>query len=176
MRLTLAHWTMGLLASASIALASAIFVRMTSAPVAQVSEIRAEHTQPQPSDLHIAAFTFPSSSAFEIITARPLFSPSRRPFVPAPATTGAISQPSEQEVAPPVEASLPFEFELVGIVQIANRRVALLKSAEGEIKRVQIGASLDGWEVNEITASQLVVRLGEQKKILILKYDRREPS
>lgn len=97
---------------------------------------------------------------------KPLFSPSRRPPPPAPAAVAPVE--SVIDIAPP-------EFELVGIVRMADRTVGLVRAGQGDMQSLEVGDNLDGWDVAAIGSSTLDLRSGERQETLRL-FDPGKPS
>lgn len=81
--------------------------------------------------------------------ARPLFSPTRREFEPAPVVEPVVEQ--EQPVAAPTANLAAPSFLLQGIRQIGPRPAALISlSPQSAGDWYEIGQSIDGWTLKEI--------------------------
>lgn len=110
------------------------------------------------------SFEPPDPEAFEVIGERPLFSPSRRPFVP-PAADEPAAGPDE----PPPE---PLLAELIGVVLTADQRAAMVQEeGASSPRRVAVGQSVAGWRVVEVEPSRAVFRRGEEVQVLELRSD-----
>jgi hypothetical protein len=110
-------------------------------------------------------FEPPSRGELEEIAARPLFSPSRRPFV---AVEGeAPSAPVES--LPPVE--------LIGVLMTEQQRGALMQAAgEGGASWVREGNEIEGWEVEKIEDSRVQLRAGDRLETVELRPDTAVPA
>ena len=102
-----------------------------------------------------ASFAMPPLQAYAEVTARPLFSPGRRP-------------PSvSQQVAGPASS-----LALVGVVISRDGRIALIRQGKAPAAaRVQEGQLVDGWTVKSIAADRVVVRSGATEAELKLHED-----
>jgi hypothetical protein len=110
-------------------------------------------------------FEPPSRDELEEIAARPLFSPSRRPFVAV----------EEEEAPAPVESLPPVE--LVGVLMTEQQRGALVKAAgEGEATWVREGNRIQGWEVERIEDSRVQLRAGDRLETVELRPDTAVPA
>ena len=110
------------------------------------------------------AFEAPAPDAFAVIGERPLFSPSRRPFV-APAAVEAPTAPVE---AP----SEPLLAELVGVVLTTKQRAAMVQEEGASApRRVAVGQSVAGWRVVEVERSRAVFQRGDETQVLELRRD-----
>jgi hypothetical protein len=86
-------------------------------------------------------------------TARPLFSPTRRPV---PGTAGPESPPGSA-------AALFNRYRLQGVVIDGNRRRVLLNPApNGKPISVGEGESVDGWTIDRIAPERLILRSGDR--------------
>lgn len=110
-------------------------------------------------------FTPPSRGEIDEIAARPLFSPSRRPFV----------APKEDSAPAPVQ-SLP-SVQLIGVLVTEQQRAALVQNADGgDTSWVREGAAVAGWEVEKIEHSRVHLRAGERLDIVELRADTAVPA
>jgi hypothetical protein len=110
-------------------------------------------------------FEPPSRHELEEIAARPLFSPSRRPFV------------AVEEEAPlaPVESLPPVE--LIGVLVTEQQRGALMQAAgEGEASWVREGNKIQGWDVEKIEDSRVRLRAGHRLETVELRPDTAVPA
>jgi hypothetical protein len=89
-------------------------------------------------------------SQLEDWSARPLFAPSRqRP--PKVAMTVAL--------APPPPPPPPPSYDLLGVLRAGDRAIALLsKKGEGTSFRVEVGDTLGGWRIAEMTSASVVLK------------------
>jgi hypothetical protein len=107
----------------------------------------------------VAPFNPPPQSAFAAIDARPIFNPTRKP-VESTAVAGGTT------------ATAPPDVALVGVIIDSKTQMALVKREGAPFSEsVLLGASLDGWEVTEITADHVTLRSGGQE--LNLRMDAR---
>ena len=94
----------------------------------------------------------PDISTFAEVTARPLFSPSRRPYEPS-------SEPKAGGVAKTET------FDLIGVTISPHERSALLRpKVSSEVLRVVEGQSVGGWEVRAIEPTQITLGRGNGGK------------
>jgi hypothetical protein len=92
------------------------------------------------------AHTLGPLSAYEAVSGRPLFTPTRRP---APIQAAADPQ---QDTAPVVA--------LIAIAIGPGRKAAILKLKSGGTAVLMAGESIDGWVLADISASGVVLRNG----------------
>ncbi len=101
-----------------------------------------------------------------VITARPLFTETRRPLdirpepaAPAPVAVAEPQRPPEQpKPAPPKP-----EIKLLGTMQNGNDWAALVGLVrQGEERWMQGGDAIDGWTIDEIASSQLQMRYEDE--------------
>ena len=108
----------------------------------------------------------PPLQSFSEITARPLFSATRRPPVP-----------QKIQRSKPVIASAPAsqkaktgQYTLIGVIIDEKTKAALLrKGRKGEPTQVKIGQNLDGWTVEDIVAGSVKLRQGEVVDLVLLR-------
>lgn len=107
----------------------------------------------------------PAPNQFDAIANRPLFSPSRRPFVP--------EVEEEAEAAPEAEPDLgPPEVELVGVMLSDKQRAALLApTAGGQLQWLYEGQSWEDWVIEKIEPDRATLRQGERGAMLELRSD-----
>ena len=99
----------------------------------------------------------PPVETFAAVDARPLFNPARKPVQPKPTAQAA--------------AALPTDVTLVGVIMGGDRRVALLHTAGANYSTsVQIGATVNGWQVFEIDADRVVLKSGDSSYIVPLSF------
>lgn len=126
--------------------------------------------EPGPTDATLAEFTFPPLEEFSEITARPLFSPFRRP------PSEAESAETATEDAPPPTLS-DFNLTLTGVVISAEGRMALLqRPASTDLIRALLGQEIDGWRIELIEADRVTLRQGETVEVVTLRDKTAEPA
>jgi hypothetical protein len=110
-------------------------------------------------------FEPPSRDGLEEIIARPLFSPSRRPVVAV-----------EQAAAPaPVEA-LP-SLVLIGVLLTEHQQAALMQPADGgEPSWVREGGNVQGWRIEKIERSRVLLRSNDRLDTVELRPDTAVPA
>jgi hypothetical protein len=111
-------------------------------------------------------FEPPSPGSLDEITARPLFSPSRKPFV----------VPSDDEPAPAADQPLP-AVQLIGVLLTEEQRAALMQ-AEGAIEPgwVREGAEIQGWRVETIEQNRVHLRADDRLETVELRPDTAVPA
>ncbi|HET6519301.1 MAG TPA: hypothetical protein VFG47_05715 [Geminicoccaceae bacterium] len=159
--------TTGLLLTACIGLATVIYFELDEPPLSGVAQSRpagaavAEATAPAAERPPEIGFDMPPLAVFSEITARPLFSPTRRPPPPPEEAPAAEEAPVERG-----------QFALRGVALAGDRRVALLqRRATGELVRALEGQSVDGWRVAGITATEAVLESGGDKYVVEVEKD-----
>jgi hypothetical protein len=103
----------------------------------------------------------PDDEAVDTITARPLFSESRRPYVPPPAVVEAGPEP--------VQPSSPLE--LAGTFLTGTDQAALLLVSGETAEWLRKGQLIDGWRVEVIEQDQVRLRKGEREQVVQLRED-----
>ena len=102
---------------------------------------------------------------FDEISDRPLFFPSRRPFVP-PATTESQAAPAEE----------PASVELIGVLLTERERAALVQpKGQPGAHWVHEQQTVAGWLVEEIAADRVRVRDGDHVEVVKLRADQARP-
>ncbi len=105
----------------------------------------------------IASYAPPPAATFSVIDARPLFNPTRQPVVATPVPGSSASS------APPP----PPDVVLIGVILDGDRQLALLKAPGAPFATsFKIGATVDVWQVAEITPDHVVLRAGAAEQIL----------
>jgi hypothetical protein len=106
-------------------------------------------------------FEPPGREQLDEIAARPLFSPTRRPFVAA-----------EPELAlTPAPASLP-PLELIGVLLTEQRRAALLRSLDGgDPGWVREEDAMAGWRLQKIQRNRVHLAAGDRLEVVELRAD-----
>jgi hypothetical protein len=108
-------------------------------------------------------FDPPPRQHFAEIGARPLFSESRRPFLPE-------SEPDEQ----PRDESI--SIELVGTLLTKQGRAALLQPQGHDAQWVLVGGQIAGWQVVAIERDQVSLLLEERAEIVELRTSASSPD
>lgn len=108
----------------------------------------------------------PPLERFAEMVERPLFSPTRRPE-----PLGTVA-PSDDGSADPVPvATGPDEpgIRFVGTVgQSGSMTAVVIRADGGEALRLATGDRIEGWEVAEVTTSELVLRREERRLVLTI--------
>jgi hypothetical protein len=156
------HWAAGIWLLVCTCLAGIIVLEL-SAPLAP--QVTAAPPASQLPDLAPPPEPFdpPPRQMFAEIAARPLFSDSRRPFVPE----------SEPEVKAQDES---VAIELVGTLLTEQGRAALLQPQGQNAQWVLAGEQVAGWQVVTIERDQVSLRLDEEAKTLELRTDLVQPA
>lgn len=95
---------------------------------------------------------------------RPLFEPSRRPFERSRPAPAAAPVPIAKPAAPPEEP----RFKLLGVIMDGSRSLALLATGDGRSQRLEVGDAVDGWQVDSIKLSEVVLSRSGRKLRLSL--------
>jgi hypothetical protein len=103
----------------------------------------------------------PAAAAVEQITARPLFSERRRPYVPLSALA--------EETAELTQPSLPLE--LAGTFLTDTDQAALLLVAGGSPAWLRRGQLIEGWRIETIERDRVQLRKDGQQQVLQLRAD-----
>lgn len=108
----------------------------------------------------IKALQIPPVIAYREVTERPLFLESRRPPV------AAQDGPSARAV------QLASAWKLTGIVMAGDDSFVHVQAVRDRAtRRLQLGAVLDGWRVDEITSNNVVFASGDERQTLWLLED-----
>ncbi len=119
----------------------------------------------QATDLPV--FEPPSPDRYADIIERPLFSPTRRPFVP---------DTNEAPVEAPVQAEPAVPLELIGVLITTERRAALVQpQGESKASWVREGERFAGWSIEAIEDGQIRIRSGARSELVALRADRPVP-
>jgi hypothetical protein len=132
--------------SSSLPFAPQVTAALPAAPLPDIA--------PEP-----AVFEPPPRSAFGEIAERPLFSTSRRPFLP--------ETEREEAAAPDEQVSI----ELVGTLLTEEGRAALLQPAGQGARWLRPGEKIAGWRVETIERDRITLRLDDEAKTLQLRAD-----
>lgn len=166
MKARTAPWTTAVLAMVCAGLGAVVVFELTGGVPLAPEVTAAPPSAPQVDwSYEPVEFTPPSRDEIEEIAARPLFSPSRRPFV-AP----------EEEEAPAPAQSLP-SVQLIGVLVTEQQRAALVQTAEGgDPSWVREGTTLGGWRVEKIEENRVHLRTGERLEVVELRPDTAIPA
>ncbi len=96
-----------------------------------------------------------AEQAYPETTARPLFTPTRRP--------------APELAAAPVSTFQKGQFVLAGVIVVGDNRVAMLREkSNGRIHRVERGKEVNGIKVAEIQTEQVTLAQGGEQEVLTL--------
>lgn len=110
-------------------------------------------------------FEPPAREKLDIIAARPLFSPSRRPFV----------APQAGEVLPEAAAPLP-PLELIGVLFTDTQQNALIRPLNGgDAAWVREQDAVAGWRIEKIERRRVHLRAGDRLEVVELRADGNVP-
>ena len=109
------------------------------------------------------SFGPPSRHAFAAIAARPLFSQSRRPFVPE--SDAEQERPDDRVV-----------IELVGTLLTEQGWAALLQPQSQNARWLRAGERIAGWQVKTIERNQVSLHLDDETTVLNLRADLVQPA
>jgi hypothetical protein len=109
-------------------------------------------------------FDPPPRHMFAQITARPLFSASRRPFA------------AESETAKELTPAESIAIELIGTLLTAQGGAALLQPQGQNARWLQVGERIAGWQVETIQRDQVSLHLDGEAKTLELRADLVQPA
>ena len=115
----------------------------------------------------------PPISKFSEIMRRPLFSPTRRPPVPAkppPKKKAPVAKKPVARVKQPTVEPEPV-FELIGVIHSAGESIALLKSDDGDqVLKFKQGDRHRGWAVGSIQPYEVVLEKDGKRRRVTLVY------
>jgi hypothetical protein len=101
--------------------------------------------------------------AYPETTARPVFTPTRRPAPEAPAAAQSTFQKGQ--------------FVLQGVIVVGNDRVAMLREkSSGRIIRIERGREVNGIKVVEIQPETVTLSLGSEEEMLSLSVQKPAPG
>jgi len=100
---------------------------------------------------------------------RPVFSPTRRDFVPPPPPVAKPIAPVVVE-APPIQASLPPNIKLRGTRMVSGRFSALIATDEKNVDWFGEGERVLGWTIVSIEADRMSLSTGTSSAVFSL-YD-----
>ncbi len=96
-----------------------------------------------------------AEQAYPETTARPLFTPTRRPAPPVAVAPQATFQKGQ--------------FVLAGVITVGDNRVAMLREkANNRIHRVEVGKEVNGIKVADIQREQVTLAQGAEQEVLTL--------
>jgi hypothetical protein len=154
------HWATGIWLVLCAGLGGVVALELSSSlPLAP--QVTAALPAAPPPDLapEPAAFAPPPSTAFGEISERPLFSTTRRPFVP------------ETKVEELPEADEDVTIDLVGTLLTDDGRAALLQPAGQGARWLRTGERIAGWQIEAIERDRITLRLDDEAKTLQLRAD-----
>jgi hypothetical protein len=157
------HWLTALMLLALAGLGTVIALELSGsfarAPEVTAAALASAAAKPTLGDME---FRPPPQPQFDEISDRPLFFPSRRPFI----------SPVAAESEAPRTADLP-SIELVGLLLTGRGRAALIQP-EGQAGAhwVHERQTVAGWLVEEIAADRVRLRGGDRVEIVKLRADR----
>jgi hypothetical protein len=157
------HWLTGLLLLAIAGLGTVVVLELAGG-VAIAPEVTAAApaTAAAEAPAGPAKFQPPAERQFDEISDRPLFFPSRRPFLP-PAAPGSQAAPSDDPAA---------EIELIGVLLTGRERAALVQAAgQPAAHWVHEQQTVAGWLVEEIAADRVRIRDGDHVEVVKLRAD-----
>ena len=96
-----------------------------------------------------------AEQAYPETTARPLFTPTRRPAPELAAVSQSIFQKGQ--------------FVLAGVIVVGDNRIAMLREkSSGRIHRVENGKEVNGIKVGQIQREQVTLSMGGEQEVLTL--------
>jgi hypothetical protein len=161
------HWLTALLLLAIAGLAAVVMLEL-GGDVAIAPEVTAaaRATVAAEAQAEPKKFQPPPERQFNEITARPLFFPSRRPFVPAAA--------ADSQAAPTDD---PTSVELIGVLLTESERAALVQpKGEPAAHWVREQQTVAGWVIEEIGADRVRLRDGDHVEVVKLRSDQARPT
>lgn len=156
------HWATGIWLLVCTGLAGIIVLELSSPFAPQVTAALPSAPLPEfapPPDL----FDPPPRHLFAEIAARPLFSASRRPFVPESDTDDSLQ---DERIA----------IELVGTLLTEAGRAALLQPQGQNARWLRAGERIAGWRVETIQRDQVRLRSDDAAQTLELRTDLVQPA
>ena len=99
-----------------------------------------------------ASFAPPAEESFAEISARPLFSASRKPPPP----------PEPEKTADSLAPPPPPPLALVGVILAGAQKIAVIKeSGTGQVRNAVTGDEITGWQLTDITADSITLKNGD---------------
>ena len=144
-----------MLAIAAVALAAVIALEVQFGPsVASVAKAGTSRRAPPPDAKLLPPLTVAAAEqAYPETTARPLFTPTRRPAPDAPVT--------------PQSTFVKGQFVLQGVIAVGTNKVAMLREkANGKIHRVEVGREVNGIKVTSIEPETVTLAQGGEEEKL----------
>lgn len=145
--------TLAWLTAASCLGGVVVFELAEGVPLAPTVTAAAMNTPKDDADNTLSVgIELPSSALIDNIIDRPLFSASRRSFVPTlDEQPGAIQTPAEK-----------LSLQLIGTMVAGETRLALLKDAEGDLFKLRQGQEVKGWFVEAIDQTRVRLQRDEE--------------
>lgn len=169
-------WTIALLVLVGL-LSLLIYQQLnTGYELPQPEEQGAAPQVPEITDSSSAIHGLPPLEMYQEIIERPLFIDTRRPWDPEEGTAGS-GTPEESETQEPMADELP-PWDLIGVMISPVMRSALLWDfTKNEAFRMEEGAALEGWEVEQVHPDGIVLSRGPQQHQLELRdYEQDQPQ
>lgn len=163
------NWLTGLLLLAIAGLGTVVVVELAgSVPIAPEVTAAAPATAAAETAAGPTEFQPPPERQFDEISDRPLFFPSRRPFVPPAAPDSQIAPAGESTVG----------IELIGVLLTERERAALIQPEGQQAAHwVHEQQTVAGWLVEAIAADRVRVRDGDHVEVVKLRADQaRRPT
>jgi hypothetical protein len=154
------HWATGIWLVLCAGLGGVVALELSrSLPLAPQVTAALPATPPPDLAPEPAAFEPPPSTALGEISERPLFSTTRRPFVPE-TRVEELQEPDED-----------VSIELVGTLLTDDGRAALLQPAGQDARWLRTGERIAGWQIETIERDRITLRLDDEAKTLQLRAD-----
>lgn len=161
---SLQSYSSGLLLLGCAALGGAIALELSEDLSLAPDVTAAAPSLPEVEEALVEPFDPPPPNLVTVISERPLFVPSRRPYVAPP--------PVEPAAGPAQAAAEPLTAELVGVMLTGARRAALVqRKGSSSPERLSVGQSIDGWLVEQVEPRRAVLRRGAEERVLELRRD-----
>lgn len=155
----------GLLALGAAALSGIIALELTDGLAIAPEVTAAAPGVPEMKTPEPMSFTPPPPRTFGVISERPLFVASRRPFEP-PLDPAPAAGPEEETELTPLDA------DLVGVMLTERGRFALVQRPdEPGPERLHPGQTLDGWHFETLEPDRATFRRGQEVRVLELRAD-----
>jgi hypothetical protein len=156
------HWVAGIWLLLCMGLAGIVALELSLPFAPQVTAALSAASLPEFAP-EPEPFDPPPRHAFAEIAVRPLFSQSRRPFVPE----------SEAAEAPPDDS---IAIELVGTLLTEQGWAALLQPQSQNARWRRAGERIAGWQVKTIERNRVSLHLDDEAKTLKLRADLDQPA
>lgn len=161
-----APWTTAVLFALCVGLGAAVVFELTEGLSLAPEVTAASPSTPELDWSHEPVeFAPPARGEIDVIAERPLFSPSRRPFVVAQVGP----EPAPAQPLPPLQ--------LIGVLLTEQQRAALVQATGvGEPIWVREGSDVQGWRVERIERSHVDLRAGDRLETVELRADTAVPA